>query len=654
MNRGSFLRVGPGSEPAEKTGDSVMAGNYFGSFAALSLRVILGLTLTALCAFGQETQATASVSSDTVGVQDQLQLTITVSGKDSGDAEPPRSMRSQGFKVVSGPSVGTQLQWINGRTSSSKSFSYILIPEREGQFTIDPVEVQAGGKTYKTQPIQIRVTSAPASRSPQLQRQTPFSSFDPFEDENPPTRQSIGDALIVRAELDRNSGYPGQQVTLTYRIFTQVQITGIQLQENPPLSGFWVEDIQVDKNPKATRQVLNGREYQVFTIKKQALFANKTGRLQIPPSTFAISAAASGGLFSMFSRAETLFRKTQELTIDVIPLPEYGRPADFSNAVGSFALETDTDKNKVAAGEAVALRIKLEGRGNLKMIPDISLPPFPDFTIYSSKRGDNIRSFEQDQIGGDKIWEYVIVPKTPGRQTIPSLSFSFFNDEKNKYETVATTPIALDVVRGADSTSSVSGLSGADKQEVMRRGTDINFIKLTAGGFEIKDDPFYRKSWLYLILAFPLLFNAGAFLYVRQQSRLTENTNGIRNRNARKKALKNLRAAGKQGKLAPRSYYDLAASALSGYLADKFNLTEIELTEDNLQRALSMNSMPKEIIEETKACLRECDFGRFVSAAQSSEEMQNLSARIRTNIDALEKASASGLPGEVREPGITA
>ena len=79
----------------------------------------------------------------------------------------------------------------------------------------------------------------------------------------------------------------------------------------------------------------------------------------------------------------------------------------------------------------------------------------PDFTVYSSKRADSIRSFEQDQIGGDKTWEYVIVPKTPGSQTIPALSFSYFNAEKNKYETVATAPIILDVVRGADSTSVV-------------------------------------------------------------------------------------------------------------------------------------------------------------------------------------------------------
>jgi hypothetical protein len=604
------------------------------------LFVALGLLLPTLRAFGQDVQATASVSSDSIGVQDQVQFTITISGKDSGDAEVVRFVNPQGFKIVSGPSVGTQYQWINGRTSSSKSFSYILIPDREGQFTIEPVEARAGGKIYKTQPVQIRVTSAP--RATQPQRQSPPNPFDPFEEESVPKSQTTGDAVIVRAELDRNSAYPGQQVTLSYRIYTQVNISGYQLQENPPLSGFWVENLQIDTRAKPARQVVNGREYFVFTIKKQALFATKTGRIPIPASTFALSAETRANAFSFFGRAETIYRKTQDLFLDVKPLPEEGKPPGFSNAVGSFALTADIDKKKAATGEAIALRIKLEGRGNLKMIPDIQLPSSPDFTIYSSKRADNIRPFDQDQIGGDKVWEYVIVPKAPGAQSIPSLSFSYFNSEKNNYETVSTPALAIDVIRGADNISSSAGLSGANKQDLTRRGNDINFIKLSPGEFEKRRSPFYLNFWLYLAIALPLIFNAGAFVYQKQQSRLNENMIFVRSRQARRKALNQLKIAEKEGKQTPRRYYDIAASAFRGYLADKFNMTEIELTEDIVERTLSKNSITQETIEETKACLRECDFGRFISATESPEKKQLLSERIQKNIDALEKASASG------------
>ncbi len=606
-------------------------------YGGLTLIIVL---LISTSAWGQDIQVTASVGSDTVGVQDQFQFTITVSGKDSGDAENPRFSRLQGFKIVSGPNISTQFQWINGRSSSSKSFIYILIPEKEGQFTIDPVEVQVGGKVYRTRQLQVRVTSAP--RNPPTQPQRRFNPLDPFEeDEDSQGRTTVGDVVFVRAELDRNSAYPGQQVTLFYRVYTQVGISGIQLQESPPLSGFWVEDLDVEKNPKGVRQVVNGREYQAFTIRKQALFATTTGKLKIPPNVFAISAGIGGDFLGVFGRTETLYRKTQDLFLDVKPLPAAGRPADFSNAVGSFNLTASIDKGQVATGEAVALHIKLEGRGNLKMIPDISVPSLPDFTTFSSKHTDSIRSLGENQMGGDKTWEYVIVPKAPGRQTIPSLSFSYFNVDRDKYETLTTPSLSLNVARSADSSGLISGLSGSDKQDLIRRGTDINFIKLSPGGLEREGKPLYRNLWFYLIAVVPLAFNAGAFFYQRQRFRLVDSQGFVRSRRAKRNAFKLLELAEKEGKSDPRRFYDQAAAALSGYLADRFDLTEIELTGDHLDRTLAENSVLPEAAEQTKACLQECDFGRFVSASSSADKMRQLTARIRGTIDVLERTTAN-------------
>jgi hypothetical protein len=587
-------------------------------------------------ALGQDTRVTATVDADTVGVQDQFQLSITISGRDSGDAENPRLPDMQDFKIVAGPSIGTQFQWINGRSSSSKSFTYVLIPKREGQFTIDAVEVRVGDRVYKTQPIQIRVTSAPQGSSPKRQR--PFSPFDPFEGESVPSGNLNADAVFVRAELDRSSAYVGQQVTLSYQICTQIPITGIQLQENPSLSGFWVEDLEVDRNPSSTRQVINGREYSVYTIKKQALFPTMTGKLKIPSSTFAFSAGSTGGFLSLFDRTETLYRRNQELSIEIEPLPADGRPTDFGNAVGTFNLTTSIGKTQAATGEAVALEVKLEGQGNLRMIPDISLPPLPDFTIYSSKHADNIHSSKNDQIGGNKTWEYVIVPKAPGRQTIPALSFSYFNAEQGKYETVTSPALNLDVIVAEDSAGSISMLSGAGKQDLIRRGTDINFIMLTAGHLDKAHKPFYHSLWFYFIAAIPLAFNAGAFLYRKQYAKRTEDLSFARSRNAKRNALKKLRNAEREAKTDARRQYDRAAAALCGYLADKFNLSEIELTDDNLERTLSDRSIPQETVKEARACLQDCNFARFVSASASPDKIRELSSRIGKIIDVIERS----------------
>ena len=605
------------------------------------LTVILILCIPAVVWCQDTTEVTASVNSDTVGVQDQLQFTVTVSGKDSQAAGNPRIPNLKGFKIVSGPNLSTQFQWINGRTSSSKSFAYVLIPEKEGQFTIDPVEVRIGNRVYKTQQVQVRVTSASHNPPPPPPRLPDFP--DLFEDERTRTKLDA-ETVFVRADLDRRAVYPGQQATLSYTLYTQVRITGIQLKDSPALAGFWVEDLEIEKLPKEERQVINGREYQTVTIKKQALFATSTGKLKIPSSTFAISAAVgSGGLLGAFSRDETLFRKTQELYVDVKPLPATGRPPDFGNAVGIFKLTADIDKNQVAAGDAVALHVKLEGQGNLKMIPDIALPQIPDFTIYSSKRADTARFFPKDQIGGDKTWEYVIVPKTAGSQSIPSISFSSFNPDRETYETVKTPVLNLNVTRGGDASTALSGLSGSDKQDLVRRGTDISFVKRSPGNLEKSVSPFHFDVWFYLLAAIPIAFNAGILIYQRQRSRLADN--GVtRNRKAKRKALGQLRIAEKEGRSDARRFYDRAAAALAGYLADRFDMKEIELTGDNLERTLSANRVRQEVVEETRACLQECDFGRFVQASGSADKMQALSARIRGNIDALGNTNSARGP----------
>ncbi len=592
----------------------------------------MALLLVVICAHAQDVQVSASVSTDTLGVQDQLQYTVTVSGKDSGDAEAPRLTRFRGFQIVAGPSVSTQFQWINGRTSSTKSFIWVLLPEKEGQFTIDPVELRVGSQTFRTQPLSVRVTAG--STQP---NQPPRRTLDPFADEPVrPRSRTSGDEVFVSAEVDRTSPYQGQQVTLSYHLYTQVGVTGVQLKESPPLTGFWVEELDVPPNPTGTRKVINGREYLDFVIGKRALFPNTAGKLKLPESTFAISAKSAGDFFGIFGQTETLYRKTKELTLDVRPLPAQGRPADYANAVGSFNLTSNMDKAEVATGEAVTLRIKLSGRGNLKMVPDINLPALPDFTVYSSKRVDNVRPLEGNQIGGEKTWEYVIVPKAPGAQTIPPLSVSYFDPEHEKYETVTAPSLKLEVTRGATDAGAITSLSGFSKQNLTRQGTDINFIKLSAGALDTAAEPLYRTPLFYVLILVPVALNVGLLLYQREQAKQSENVVLTRSRKARRNALERLRKAQKAGRSNPQSFYDGAAVALNGYISDKFNLPEIALTGDFLERSLVEKSVDPPVTREILTCLQECDFGRFVSASPAN--MDTVASRIRKVIDSLERS----------------
>jgi hypothetical protein len=599
-----------------------------------ALAILLWLASILPSAQAQDVQVTATTSTDTVGVMDQFQLTITITGNDSGQAQTPRLPHLQNLRIVAGPSLSTQFQWINGRSTSSKSFIYVLLPEKEGQFTLDPIEVAVGSKIYKTQPITVRVTSASRAPAPAL-RSVPT---DPFSlDDSGRRTQIAGDDIYVTAELDRSAVYPGQQVTLTYHLYTQVNVTGLQLQESPPLTGFWVENLEVATKPTGTRKVINGREYLDYLVKKQALFPNAAGKLMIPPSTFAVSVKSTGDFFGFFGQTDTIYRKTKEVGLDVKSLPAQDRPEGFKNAVGSFTLSGELNKSDVAAGDALSLRVKLSGRGNLKEIPDIPLPTMPDLTIYSSKREDIVHPVDGDQIGGEKVWEYVIVPKVPGDHTIPSLSFSFFDAERERYETVTTAPISLKVTRGSEAENAITGLSGGNKQNLTRQGTDINFIKLSAADLQPRQEPIYRSAWFYSLVLLPLLFNVGAFLYQRERARQSLDVVLARSRRARRLALHRLRKAEKAGRLEPRRFYDEAAQAFEGYLGDRFNLPEIAVTADSLERTMNERAIAAETVKEAVATLQECDFGRFVSASPAADRKSALSGRIRKLIETLER-----------------
>lgn len=583
----------------------------------------------------QDLQVTATVGADVVGVQDNFQLTITVSGRDSNDAEVPRLPRFHSFRVVAGPSVSTSYQWINGRSSSSKSFIYVLLPEKEGEYTLDPVEVSVGGKVYKTQPVAVRVTAASSAPPPARDRIS-----DPFAEDDIQARRSIpgGEEVFVLAEPDRTTVYVGQQVTLAYHLLTQVGVTGLQLQESPPLTGFWVEDLKVDPNPNARRRFMNGREYLDYAVKKQALFPNSPGRVTIEPSTFAISVRTPGDIFGFLTQAQTVYRKTREVEVTVKPLPREGRPAQFNGAVGSFSLTSSLDRKEAATGDAVALVISLAGKGNLKTVPDPALPPMPDFTIYSSKRSEQARPADGDAVAGEKTWEYVVVPKAPGSQKIPSLSLSYFDPDRDRYVTLTTPELELKVQKGGGSDTLLTGLSGMTKQNLKRQGSDINFIKLSTADLRRGNQPIFHSTWFYLAAGIPLLVNVGAYLYQRERRRESSDLVLARSRRARRTALRRMKEAEKAGRVDPRRFYDGAALALSRYLTDRFNLPEIAVTADSLEKSLAERSVDPRTAKEVMDCLQRCDYGRFVSASGSPDQMRDLLRKVRSVIETLERS----------------
>ena len=600
----------------------------------LMLYLVLGLW-GAIDSFAQEAGATAEVSPNPVGVDEQVSLTITVVG---GGAERPQIPKIAGLKLVGGPSVSSQFQWINGQSSSSQSFTYVLLPEAEGTVKVPPIAVRAGGKTYHTGEISLKVVKEATGQSQAPRRRSPFSVFDDMGlDEDSPLRDRTprrAEVLTV-AELDKRSAFVGEQVTLTYKILTQLPITQVEVKEIPSLSGFWVEEIEVPKNPTAANRVVNGKQYAEYVIKKQALFPTKEGALQIPSATFGLVVrTSSGGFFSLGTQA-SVFRKTEAMTLKVAPLPDAGKPTTFSGAVGNFKLESAIDKKTAETGDALNLKVTLSGSGNLKTITEFPLPELPGFKIYSSKSNDQV-AVRNDVLQGNKSWEYVIIPQAPGKERIPDLKFFYFSPTAKQYREATASGLEVAVLKGKGvATGEV--IQTTLQQGIVKRGSDINYIKLASGPLKDRSRRLYQSAWIWVGLLAPLLFNGGMLLYTSHQARVRQDVTGFRSRRAGRVAEKRLAEA--QNCLKNQQYgqfHSILESSIGGYLSDKFNLPQIEITTQQIKRFMDERNLNSHLAEEVAALLEECNFARYAPVQPDRSNLEALYQRAKNAIVRIE------------------
>jgi hypothetical protein len=600
----------------------------------LVLSCVVGLAGSSEC-FGQEANVTAEVSPNPVGVDEQVSLTITVIG---GGAERPQIPKINGLKLVGGPSVSNQFQWINGQSSSSQSFTYILLPEAEGTVKVPPIAVRASGKTYHTGEISLKVVKETTGQSQTPRRRSPFSVFDDMGlDEDSPLRDRTprrAEVLTV-AELDKRSAFVGEQATLTYKILTQLPITQVEVKEIPSLNGFWVEEIEVPKNPTAVNRVVNGKQYAEYVIKRQALFPTKEGALQIPSATFGLVVRTSSGGFFSLGTQESVFRKTEAMTLKVAPLPEAGKPATFSGAVGNFKLESRIDKSTAETGDALNLRVILSGSGNLKTITEFPLPDLPGFKIYSSKSNDQV-AVRNDVLQGNKSWEYVIIPQAPGKERIPDLKFFYFSPTAKQYREAIAPGLEVAVVKGKGGAAG-EVMQTTLQQGIVKRGSDINYIKLPSGPLKDRSRRLYQSAWVWVGLLAPLLFNAGMLLYTSHQARVRQDVTGFRSRRAGRVAEKRLAEA--QNCLKNQQYgqfHSILESSIGGYLSDKFNLPQIEITTQQVKRFMDERNLNSHLAEEVAALLEECNFARYAPVQPDRSNLEALYQRAKSAIVRIE------------------
>jgi hypothetical protein len=396
----------------------------------------------------------SEVDAHRIGVQDPLQLTITVEGSGAPDEIPLPPLVN--LDVTAGPFQSSQISIVNGRMSQSRTQSYVLQPRAVGKAEIGAV--QAGGQS--TAPIAVDVVAG-AIRPKEPQRQDPFGrdpSGDPFEDMFGSRRRGRSETLRVHmdAQPSRSRLHVGEPLVLTYWLYTQASVADLQFKEAPQYAGFWVEDLEREKvSPSGEAATLEGQSYRRFPILRKLLFPTKAGTLTIPASVFRIGIART----SFFDAGGAIERPTKPVTITVDPLPD---APGFSGAVGRFKATASLDRDTVPLGEAATLRFRVEGTGNLKWVDRAPELLVSGAKVFPPQSKSDLRTTESG-VSGSRSWEFVVVPETSGAIEIKPMAFSYFDAGAGKIVSSETAPLTLKVAGGtaAAGLPQAPGLSAA-------------------------------------------------------------------------------------------------------------------------------------------------------------------------------------------------
>ncbi len=587
--------------------------------------------LLPLTAFAQDISVKAFVSKNSITNEERFQYSVEVSGKSTSlpDVNFPEL---KNFYVLSGPNQSTNIQYINGAMASSKTLTFVLKPRAVGKLTIPKATLEIDGTTLETKPIIINVIKAdPNSQKQQTKSRQKGNNIS-------------SDAIFLRSHISKKKAFIGEQIIVEYKLYFKTTVRTYELESNPANVGFWTEDFELPQRPIIENEVINGVNYQVATLKKVAIFATRVGALELDPMVVNVEAVVKSSrnrrsLFdSFFEPSGRSVRKkisSRKIGLTIVPLPEKGKPKDFNGAVGSFKFSAKIDKTNAEVNEALTLKIKLSGVGNIKLaeLPNAEIPP--DIEQYDPKFGSTL-SKQGGRISGTKNVEYLLIPRIPGTFKIKPISFSYFDPNKKKYFTKSSGKIDLSITGEANATGSTP-MAGFSRKEVTMLGRDIRFIKENTALQEISKRDYFSTTLFGGFILGIVLF-AGFLFYDDRKAKLDGNIALKRNRYAGKLAAKFLAEASKNIKTDDASlFYRSISAALSKFVQDKLDIELTDFNVPNVQAALEKKNIPDDIIKEYSSLISECDFKQFASTTSSGGEKDDTLDKARMIITKMEK-----------------
>ena len=546
---------------------------------------------------------------------DQFRLSFTISSKKVRDFRAPNI---KDFEVLMGPSRSTQYQNINGVETNSITFTYILMAGKEGTYKIPGATIVADGNNYTSNSVEIKVL-------PPDQSSGSASGSSSQSSRNQANSGKITDKeLFMMATASKTKVYEQEAILLTYKVYTQVNLTELR-GDIPDLKGFHTQEVELPKQKTFTLEHYNGRNYNTTIWRQLVLFPQQTGKIEIPSVTFEGTVSqriASADPFDAFFNGGNVINiqknlVTPKLVIDVKELPA-GKPSNFSGGVGEFTISSSINTQELKTNDAVTIKLIISGTGNMKLIntPEVAFPQ--DFEIYDPKV-DNKFNLTRNGLSGNKVIEYLAIPRHAGTYTIPPIEFSYFDLKSQSYKTLKTDAYTLNVAKGEGNSEQVVA-NFISKEDLKVLGQDIRYIKTGDTNLTRKDDYFFGSMsyWMWYII--PLTLFIACMVIYRKQALENANVAKVRTKKANKVATKRMKNAGKLlAEKKTEAFYDEVLKAMWGYISDKLSMPVSQLSKDNIEGKLQQHQVTDELVKEFIDILNDCEFARYAPGSQDEK-----------------------------------
>ena len=553
---------------------------------------------------------TVNVSVDKQVMQegDVLQLMIEVSGaRDFPKIEMDKIKKN--FEFVGGPYEQTSIEVINGKMKDTKTLTWTLSPRKTGNITIPEIQGLIDGKRFVSKPIKISVVNN--------------------------LKKGSENSVFILAEVDKETAYLGEQITLTYKLYVDVntKISGIDQFQMPDFNGFWVEEIFTPQRLQYQNKnvLFQGRKYQVANLGQRALFPIAADKHIIPAVSIKTQIEKKNRntrrdpffdpfFNSFFTETQTKIIKSKKRNITIKPFPE-PKPTDFSGAVGDFKINVAIDQKEVEVNDGIIFTIILEGTGNLGLftLPKVEfhqdLEAFPPNDDYK-------KDVFRNQITGSQKLEYVLIPRKPGHFEIPMIGMSFFNLKLDSWSSIKTDPVKIKVTGNNVESDNLTGLT---KKEIELLSEDIRFIKTNSSEMNTIDNKLSVANYLFYFLS-AIIFFLPAFSKKIMKTNLFR-ADDRRKKNAIKKSLKILKTKN------PDSF-NIASKAIYTYIQERLLLSSKNL-DPNTAKSLLRSYVDDATLKELINILKICDAGKY--SPTYKEELHTIIPKTKNILQNIDK-----------------